>query len=440
MTAANVCSPNFVSVVLGSQWGDEGKGKLIDLLSQKVDIVARCQGGANAGHTIILNGQKYTFHLLPSGILHSRVVGFIGNGVVIHLPSLFKEIYQLEGQGVSPILPRLKISSRAHIVFEFHRTVDGLLESEAQNSSIGTTKQGIGPTYSSKASRFGLRIGDLLCDEKAFKARYFQLLNGFYKRHQGFTHDCDAELQELFKFKDLLRQVVIDDGVSYLNRSRTQGKEILVEGANALLLDVDFGTYPFVTSSSCCIGGVVAGLAVHPRSLFPIIDVIKAYTTRVGHGPFPTELDLEQDPIGLHLSSVGAEYGTTTGRKRRCGWLDLVILSYSHAINHYDLLNLTKLDVLTGIAKIKIATAYRMKDGTISKDLIPSCLDDLPKTDADVIYHEMDGWNEPISHIREFGDLPENAKAYIQFIEDYIGVPIKWIGIGPSRDAMIARM
>ena len=432
-------SPNFASVVLGSQWGDEGKGKLIDLLSQTTDIVARCQGGSNAGHTIFLNGETYKFHLLPSGMLHPQVSAFIGNGVVIHLPSLFNEIQELEKQGVPTVLPRLKISARSHIVFDFHRSVDGLLESESQKSSIGTTKQGIGPTYSSKASRFGLRMGDLLANEEIFKTRYFEMLNGFYKRHHGFTHDGDAELKALFKFRNLLRDVVIDDGANYLGQLQEKGKIILVEGANALLLDIDFGTYPFVTSSSCCIGGVLTGLAIHPRSLFPIIGVVKAYTTRVGQGPFPTELDLDNDAIGHHLSSVGVEYGTTTGRKRRCGWLDLVILSYSHRINHYDFLNLTKLDVLTGIPKIKIAVAYKMKDGTVSKSLIPCSLEDLPQTESDVIYHEMEGWKEPISHIRAFENLPDNAKAYVQFIENHVHIPIKWIGVGPSRDAMLIR-
>lgn len=431
---------NSSTVILGSQWGDEGKGKLVDILSSNIDIVARCQGGSNAGHTIVANEKTFKFHLLPSGLLHPQTTALIGNGVVIHIPSLFNEIANLEETGVLPkLLSKLKISSRAHIVFNFHQTADGLYETELSGSSIGTTRKGIGPTYSTKAARSGIRMGDLMGDWSLFISRYYNLLNDFYKRFGNFNHDVESELNLLAKHRKALLDVVVDDSVAYLNNSIKAGKRVLVEGANALLLDIDYGTYPFVTSSSCCIGGVITGLGLHPRSLFPIIGVVKAYTTRVGSGPFPTELNSKTDPIGHHLFTLGVEYGTTTGRGRRCGWLDLVILSYSCSINHYDLLNLTKLDVLSGISKLKIAIGYRLTNGLVVKNLIPSDLNEIPSTIDSIIFHELDGWNEDISKITDFDALPENAKLYVCYIEDYLKVPIKWIGVGVSRDAIIIK-
>ncbi|KAJ1840739.1 Adenylosuccinate synthase, partial [Coemansia sp. RSA 2703] len=307
---------NKVSVVLGTQWGDEGKGKLVDILAQNIDVC----GGNNAGHTIVVGGVKYAFHMLPSGLVNMDCISVVGSGVVVHLPSFFEELEDLQKQGLD-CDDRLFISDRCHLVFDFHQIVDGMKEGELGRGSIGTTKKGIGPAYSSKASRSGIRVHHLYHFDE-FEKRFRTIVSARHRRYGDFEYDVEAELQRYRQLAERLRPFVIDS-VEFLHKKLREGKRILVEGANALMLDIDFGTYPYVTSSNTGVGGVCTGLGIPPNKIGSVIGVAKAYTTRVGGGPFPTEL---VDEVGQKLRDVGAEYGVTTGRPRRCGWLDLVVL------------------------------------------------------------------------------------------------------------------
>lgn len=422
-----------VCLVLGSQWGDEGKGKLVDVLAASVDVVARFNGGANAGHTLEVDGKKFAFHLLPCGMLH-KCKNVIGNGVVAHLPTLFKELKDLNDPDA---LKRLVISTRAHLVLDAHRRIDGMLEEEKNKSgsgALGTTKRGIGPCYASKANRNGLRVCDLL-DDDDLKAKLGALRAFQDKHYHGAAPesvaDDDEEMLELKKFRDrLVSAGCIQDTVTLTSNAIASGQKILAEGANAALLDPDFGTYPYVTSSSTTAGAICTGLGIPPKSVDCVVGVVKAYTTRVGEGPFPTELDLETGE-GAHLSDVGREYGTTTGRKRRCGWLDASLLRYSNAINGYDSVCLTKLDVLTGLAKIRIGVDYVI-DGVVQpKVYMPASLIELGK--VEVKYVELEGWNEDITKCTKFEDLPKQARTYLRAIEHYAQVSISWVGVGPGR-------
>ncbi|SPO28561.1 probable ADE12 - adenylosuccinate synthetase [Ustilago trichophora] len=421
------------TVLLGSQWGDEGKGKLADVLSGQMDVCARCAGGNNAGHTIVadVNGvkTKFDFHLLPSGLVNPRCAGFIGSGVVVHVPSFFAELDTIQKKGLN-CDGRLFISDRAHLVFDFHQVVDGLKEVELGGSSIGTTKKGIGPAYSSKASRSGLRVHHLY-DPELFASKFRKLVEGRFKRYGHFEYDTEGEIARYRAFAERLRPHIVD-GVTFIHTALAQNRKVLVEGANALFLDIDFGTYPFVTSSSTSIGGVLTGLGIPPTAIGDVIGVMKAYTTRVGMGPFPTELHEE---IGHHLQEVGAEYGVTTGRRRRCGWLDLVMMRYSCLINGYTSLNLTKLDVLDQLKELKIAVGY-VVDG---KELpsFPADLEVLAK--VEVQYKTLPGWQQDISKAQTWEELPENCRNYVNFIEQFLGVKIEWIGVGPARESMIHR-
>ncbi|EJT98379.1 AMPSase 1 [Dacryopinax primogenitus] len=426
-----------VTVVLGTQWGDEGKGKLVDILAANADVCARCAGGNNAGHTIVVadgkNGKvKYDFHMLPSGLVNPKCIGFIGNGVVIHIPSFFSELEKLEAQGLD-CADRLYISDRAQIVFDFHQIVDGLKEVELGGSSIGTTKKGIGPAYSSKASRSGLRVHHLLANDggNSFADKFRKLVEGRFKRYGHFEYDTEAEIARYKVLAERLRPYVVD-GVTWIHKALADGKRILVEGANALMLDIDFGTYPFVTSSSTGIGGVITGLGLPPKAIGPVIGVVKAYTTRVGGGPFPTEL---LDNIGHHLQEVGAEWGVTTGRRRRCGWLDLVVLKYSCAINGYSVLNLTKLDVLDDLEELKIAVAYEVDGRELPG--FPADLEVLER--VKVRYVTMPGWKTSVANCKKFEELPEKCRAYVEFVESELGVKCAWIGVGADRESMIVR-
>ncbi|KAL7663326.1 Adenylosuccinate synthetase [[Candida] zeylanoides] len=423
-------------VVLGSQWGDEGKGKLVDLLCDNIDVCARCQGGNNAGHTIVVGKTKYDFHMLPSGLVNPNCLNLVGSGVVIHVPSLFEELDNLEKKGLH-CRDRLFISSRAHLVFDFHQRTDKLKEAELSENkkSIGTTGKGIGPTYSTKASRSGIRVHHLVSQEPEawdeFKARYKRLVESRFKRYGDFEYDSEAELARYAKYRDLVRPFVVDS-VEFMHKAIADNKRILVEGANALMLDLDFGTYPYVTSSATGIGGVLTGLGIPPKAIRNVYGVVKAYTTRVGEGPFPTE-QLNKD--GETLQDVGAEYGVTTGRKRRCGWLDLVVLKYSTLINGYTSLNITKLDVLDGFKEIKVGVAYH-KDGQ-KITYFPEDLHKLAKVEVE--YVTLPGWQEDITKIKDYADLPENAKNYLKYIEDYLKVPIQWVGTGPGRESMLEK-
>ncbi|KAG9081525.1 hypothetical protein FS749_007600 [Ceratobasidium sp. UAMH 11750] len=373
-----------VTVVLGSQWGDEGKGKLVDVFAAEADVCARCAGGNNAGHTIVVQHPndesvnekvrgkkiKYDFHLLPSGLVSPKCVSIIGAGVVVHIPSFFAELDALEQKGLD-CTGRIFLSDRAHLVFDFHQIVDGLKEVELGGKSIGTTKKGIGPAYSSKASRSGMRVHHLF-DHDAFATKFRKLVEGRFKRYGYFNYDTEGEIIRYKEFAERLRPYVID-ALTYIHKAIDAKKRVLVEGANALMLDLDFGTYPFVTSSSTNIGGVCTGLGIPPKKIGAVVGVVKAYTTRVGGGPFPTE---QLNEIGEYLQRVGAEFGVTTGRARRCGWLDMVVLQHSNRVNGYDCLNLTKLDVLDGMKEIKVGVSYildgKEMEGFPGKSHIPS--------------------------------------------------------------------
>eukprot|EP00753_Platysulcus_tardus_P000057 PLAT10057.1.p2 GENE.PLAT10057.1~~PLAT10057.1.p2 ORF type:complete len:453 (+),score=209.97 PLAT10057.1:142-1359(+) len=398
--ATSAKSSGVVDVVLGAQWGDEGKGKLVDLLGQTYDMCARFGGGSNAGHTIVVDGVKYKFHLIPSGILNGDATCVIGNGVVIHL------------------------------VFDFHQAIDGLREEERGSGGIGTTKRGIGPTYASKITRNGVRVGDLL-NWSVFETKLRALAADVQLRYPAIDLDVDAELARYAEMKDAVTPM-IDDTIYLLHRAYAAGKRIMVEGANAVMLDIEFGTYPYVTSSSPSVGAVFTGLGLAPRMLSGVYGIVKAYCTRVGAGPFPTELT---DAVGEGLRERGHEFGTTTGRPRRCGWVDIVQMKYSCMVNGYTELNFTKLDVLTGLPEIKLGVSY-VVDGEPLEEF-PSLLEDLEG--VEVVYETMPGFDDDITSARTFDDLPEAARKYTLRVEELLGTYIRWIGVGPGREEMIDR-
>ncbi|GAV57282.1 Adenylsucc_synt domain-containing protein [Cephalotus follicularis] len=421
-----------VSGVLGSQWGDEGKGKLVDILAQHFDIVARCQGGANAGHTIYnAEGKKFALHLVPSGILNEDTLCVIGNGVVVHLPSLFKEIDGLETNGVG-CKGRILVSDRAHLLFDFHQEVDGLRESELAKSFIGTTKRGIGPCYSSKVIRNGIRVGDLRHMD-TFPRKLDILLSEAALRFKDFKYSPNMLSEEVERYKRFAERLepYIADTVHFMNESISEKKKILVEGGQATMLDIDFGTYPFVTSSSPSAGGICTGLGIAPRVVGDLVGVVKAYTSRVGSGPFPTEILGQGGDI---LRFAGQEFGTTTGRPRRCGWLDIVALKFSCQVNGFSSLNLTKLDVLSDLPEIQLGVAYKQIDGTPVKSF-PGDLRLLEQLKVE--YEVLPGWKSDISSIRNYSDLPKAARRYVERIEELVGLPVHYIGVGPGRDALI---
>jgi len=421
-----------VCAVLGSQWGDEGKGKLVDILAREYEVVCRCQGGANAGHTIYDDdGKKYALHLVPSGILNKKALCVVGNGVVVHLPGMFEELDALEKVGVD-CAGRMIVSDRAHLLFELHKEVDGLREAELSGNMIGTTKRGIGPAYASKATRNGIRVGDIK-NMETFAEKLRALAADAGKRFDGFEYDVDAEIERYGKIRERILPFIADT-VEIVNQAHTDKKKILVEGANATMLDLDFGTYPFVTSSNPSLGGVCSGLGLAPNKFETIIGVAKAYTTRVGSGPYPTELfgDLADD-----LRAIGYEYGTTTGRPRRIGWLDMVALNFASKINGFTHLNITKLDCLSELDEIKIGVAYKLQDGTVTT-AFPASIEELEK--VEVVYETLPGWKSDISGVRDWKDMPENAKKYVQRVEELSGgVECRFIGVGPGRDAIVIK-
>ncbi|KAK9239565.1 Adenylosuccinate synthetase [Lipomyces kononenkoae] len=420
------------TVVIGAQWGDEGKGKLVDILCDQIDVCARCQGGNNAGHTIVVNGVTFDFHMLPSGLVNPNCVNLVGSGVVVHVPAFFNELEQIEKKGLSAS-GRLFVSSRCHLVFDVHQIADGLHEAELSAGAIGTTRRGIGPAYSTKATRSGIRVHHLVSQEpgawEEFESHFRSLVVAFRKRYGEFEYDVEAEIERYKGLAEKLRPYVTD-AVTFMHDALDNKKRILVEGANALMLDLDFGTYPFVTSSNTSIGGVCTGLGVPPQKITDVIGVVKAYTTRVGAGPFPTE---QLNAIGETLQTVGAEYGVTTGRKRRCGWLDLVVVKYSARINGFTSMNITKLDVLDSLDEIKVGVAYIHNGKRLT-----SFPEDLRVVEAvEVEYVTFKGWKTSIADIKSYDDLPEATKVYLKFIESYVGTKISWIGVGPARSAMI---
>uniref|UniRef100_A0A673L1M9 Adenylosuccinate synthetase n=1 Tax=Sinocyclocheilus rhinocerous TaxID=307959 RepID=A0A673L1M9_9TELE len=429
---------NKVTVVLGAQWGDEGKGKVVDLLAQDADMVCRCQGGNNAGHTVVVDSVEYDFHLLPSGIINPMVTAFIGNGVVIHLPGLFEEAEKnvRKGKGLEGWENRLIISDRAHIVFDFHQAVDGIQEQERQQQA----GKNCALYYFSKTDT---DFQDSLMNKKLKRTAFLyfskdirnvftltHLASQYKSMYPSLEIDVDGELEKLKTYVDRIKPMV-RDGVFFMYEAlHGPSKKILVEGANAALLDIDFGTYPFVTSSNCTVGGVCTGLGMPPQNVGEVYGVVKAYTTRVGIGAFPTE---QNNEIGELLQTRGKEVGVTTGRKRRCGWLDLVLIKYAHMINGFTALALTKLDILDVLPEIKVGVAYKV-DGEIIPHF-PANQEVLQK--VEVQYETLPGWKTDTSAARTFEELPENAQKYACYIEDHSGVPVKWIGVGKSRESMI---
>jgi adenylosuccinate synthase len=419
------------TVILGSQWGDEGKGKIVDLLATKANAVCRFNGGNNAGHTVIANGIEYDFHMLPSGIINEDCISVIGNGCVIHIPDLLKEIAKNEEKGLKNWHKRLFISNRAHLVFDLHQEIDGLVEGAKGKDSLGTTKKGIGPTYSSKATRNGIRVCDLVDEFCIFEQKFRSLVKYSTETNPNLSKiDVEAQLAYYKDIREKFRPCVKDTVTLLNNLFKTPDQFIIMEGANAAMLDIDFGTYPYVTSSSCSIGGVCSGLGIKPAFIGDVIAIVKAYTTRVGEGAFASEL---LDKTGEYLQNVGKEYGVTTGRKRRCGWLDLVVLKYTSMVNGYTKLAITKLDILDQLPEIKIAVSYKYKGEVL--DSLPASMSILEKVEVE--YKTFSGWMSDISKCRTWEALPENAKVYLKFIEDFLEVPIKYIGVGKEREAII---
>lgn len=422
-----------IKVVLGAQWGDEGKGKLVDILAPEAQLCARAAGGHNAGHSIVANGVSYSFHLLPSGLINPNCMNFIGSDVVFHVPSFFSELKQLEEKGLPNVYDRILVSDRVHINFDLHAAVDGLEEIELGERKIGTTGRGIGPSYSTKAARSGIRLADVF-DQELFESKLRRLAHGYKARYGDLLkYDVEEEIERFRGYRTELAKYAID-GLSFMYSAQTSNMNIIIEGANAVMLDLSMGSYPYVTSSNTAISGIIAGLTLNPKAITETIGVVKAYTTRVGAGAFKTE-DLEE--VGTKLQEVGREWGTSTGRKRRCGWLDLVVVKHGHMVNYYTALNLTKLDVLDSFETIKIAIAYKDKSTGQELDYYPA--DHNILDNAEVVYHEMPGWNKPTTNARTYDELPKQAQDYIEYIEKFIGVKIKWIGTGPDREAMITR-
>ena len=424
-TLGNFC------VTIGAQWGDEGKGKLVDILAADFDIIARAAGGANAGHTIEFDGKKFVLHLIPSGILQGKT-SIIGNGCVVHIESLIEEIEGLEKAGVEDVKDLLLISDRAQIIFDFHKELDLKLEERKGKNKIGSTGRGIGPCYTHKAGRLGIRMGDLIDNFDFFKERLEQIAKDVELSY-GVKVDIESELKKYEAFAKYFEGMVIDTS-KFLFDAHKEGASILAEGAQGAMLDVDHGTFPFVTSSNTSSGGSCAGLGMAPNAVSSVLAIVKAYTTRVGAGRFPTEL-FDEDGDGEHLGRIGHEFGATTGRKRRCGWLDAVQLAAASRVSGFTHINLTKLDVLSGMKEIKIATKYMLRGEEIYN--IP--LTEQDQADMEVVYESFPGWDEDISKCKSFEELPENAQKYIKIIEDMTGCPVTYIGVGPDRDELITK-
>lgn len=419
--------------VVGSQWGDEGKGKVIDFLATQADVVVRGQGGNNAGHTLVVDGKKFALRLIPSGILNSQTINVIGNGIVFDPKGFFEEIEMLESNGIST--KNIKISDRAHIVFPYHKELDGLAEEARGDNKIGTTKKGIGPCYMDKTERSGIRVCDLMNKEIFANKLKLQieaknkLVTGIYGKDPMF--DFDEIYNEFIVYAEKMKPYVTDTTVVVYDAIK-DNKKVLFEGAQGTLLDLDLGTYPYVTSSHPTSGGFSVGSGVGPNMIKDVVGIVKAYTTRVGEGPFVTELF---DETGERIRTQGHEFGTVTGRARRCGWFDAVIVKYAVRVNGLTSIAFMLLDVLTGFEKIKICTAYKMGDEIINN--FPASLEDLAKCEP--IYEELDGWNEDITKVEKFEDLPENAKKYVARIEELIGVNIDLVSVGPNRTQTIIR-
>ncbi|MFV0565869.1 MAG: adenylosuccinate synthase [Flavobacteriaceae bacterium] len=421
-----------VDLLLGLQWGDEGKGKIVDVLTSNYNIIARFQGGPNAGHTLVFNGKKHVLHTIPSGIFHEGTINLVGNGVVID-PVIFKgELDKLEAQGID-YRKSLLISRKAHIILPTHRLLDAASETAKGKAKIGSTLKGIGPTYMDKTGRNGLRVGDLELSD--WKERYRALAD----KHESMIGFYDVDIQynleeledEFFKAIAVLKTLTFIDSEAYVHQAQKSGKTILAEGAQGSLLDIDFGTYPFVTSSNTTAAGACTGLGVAPNQIGDVFGIFKAYTTRVGSGPFPTELF---DEDGATMSRVGNEFGATTGRPRRCGWLDLVALKYACQVNGVTQLMMMKGDVLSGFKTLKVCTAYKYKGEVIEH--FPYNID---PENVEPVYTELKGWQEDLTNMGEASQLPKALNDYIAFLEKELEIPITIVSVGPDRKQTIFR-
>jgi adenylosuccinate synthase len=420
-----------VSVVVGTQWGDEGKAKIIDLLAESHKIVARYQGGHNAGHTVVVGNEKYALQLVPSGVFYSHVTPVIGNGVVVDLPTLFKEIDTLESRGVT--CSRLKVSSLAHLIFPWHQAHDAISESSLGENKIGTTLKGIGPAYADKSRRVGIRAGDVR-DSTRFK----QLVRDRATAEQKILTALGGEQLKIDEIVDTFSALgerlkpYVSDTVNFLHDALDRNENLLLEGAQATFLDIDHGTYPFVTSSNPIAGGACAGTGLGPRDITRIIGIAKAYTTRVGSGPFPSELLGE---LGEKIVEIGREFGTVTGRRRRPGWLDLVMLRHAVRLNSLTEIALTKLDILDTFENVRVCVGYELNGKELSGYPDDSQLLDQVKPK----YVDLQGWNKSVSAVRNYADLPQQAKALIELVEKHVGVPVTMIGVGPERNECVVR-
>ncbi|MBW8243218.1 adenylosuccinate synthase [Muricauda oceani] len=422
----------MVDLLLGLQWGDEGKGKIVDVLTKEYDIIARFQGGPNAGHTLEFDGIKHVLHTIPSGIFHKNAINVVGNGVVIDPVIFKKELDNLEKFNID-IESKLYISRKAHLILPTHRLLDAASEASKGKAKIGSTLKGIGPTYMDKTGRNGMRVGDLEFDD--WKTKYRALAD----KHEAMIDFYDVDIQynldeleaEFCEGVETLKKLTFIDSEEYIFKAQAEGKKILAEGAQGSLLDIDFGTYPFVTSSNTTAAGACTGLGVAPNNIKNVLGIFKAYTTRVGSGPFPTELF---DEDGAMMAKVGNEFGATTGRPRRCGWLDLVALKYAVQINGVTELMMMKADVLSGFETIKVCTAYKYKGEEIQH--LPYSIEEEYVTP---IYKEMKGWSQDLTKLSKAEDLPANLNDYIAFLEEQLNVPIKIVSVGPDRLQTIHR-
>lgn len=417
-------------VVMGTQWGDEGKGKIVDYLAEKADVVVRYQGGSNAGHTVVVNGQEFKLRLLPSGILYDEKMCIVGNGVVVDPQVVLEEVAGLKARGINP--SGLKISNRAHVVMPYHRLQDEAEEQYRGDKKIGTTKRGIGPCYMDQNARIGIRIVDLM-DEEEFSAKLktnIEAKNHLLKAVYGLDgFDFETVKKEYLGYADALRPYIVDT-MCVLNEALDNGAKVLFEGAQATMLDLDHGTYPYVTSSHPIAGGVCVGAGIGPTRINKVVGVVKAYTTRVGEGPFPTEL---LDDTGDYIRNQGREFGTVTGRPRRCGWLDAAVVRYAGLLSGINYMAITRLDILDNLKTLKICTHYKYK-GEILKEF-PASLKVLGQVEP--VYETLPGWEEPISHIRRYEDLPLNARRYVEALSQAAGIETGIVSVGPGREQTI---
>lgn len=419
-------------IVLGAQWGDEGKGKMTDFLAENSDVIVRFQGGNNAGHTVKVEDKEYKLHLIPSGVLYKEKLNVIGNGVVLDPKAFFEEINYLKDANIEISEEQLIVSDRANVIMPYHKILDRLKEEARGANDIGTTRKGIGPCYTDKVERCGIRVCDLIKPE-VFKEKLKENIDSkndlIVKVYNGEPLNFDEIYEEYIELGKKLKPFVKDISVRVHDEIK-KGKKVLFEGAQGMLLDIDYGTYPYVTSSNTTAGGVSSGVGIGPTLITGAVGVAKAYTTRVGKGPFPTELDNE---VGEWIREKGGEFGVTTGRARRCGWLDLVILKTSARVSGLTDLIVTKIDTLAGLEKIKVCVGYKFENEVI--DYFPASLEDLAKCEP--IYEEFDGWDDSVADARSYEEIHENAKKYLKRIEEFTGVPISIVSVGPKRDQTI---